>query len=178
MVTVEGSLWKFCAVLIAACFCSKVVPSVGGDWGLVAAPVFIFANLVCSSLKPELLVATGGGDVVLLVSLFHGFDSPIPSPGTETPALPSRLAAPWLSQLFDCVDGCTGSCTGDGCDCGATASKAGGCAMGREEVDAFVDVSFRDGSRGGRLGRGLGAASEVPLLALCAILRCTGGGGR
>jgi len=44
-VTEEGSLWKFWAVRIAACFCAKVVPSLGGGFSVIGEVAFIRANL-------------------------------------------------------------------------------------------------------------------------------------
>lgn len=65
--TDDGSLWKLEAVLSAACFSAHVVPCAG-------VVVVVVGE------------RAGGGGAVF----------PIPSPGTDIPAAPSRLMAPWF----------------------------------------------------------------------------------
>lgn len=116
--TDDGFLWKSAAVRSAACFCSVVVPSVGGgveDWWLATADLPSLANLFCNSLMwppplPLLLVVVGGGGGgekapargggAGLLALDRvggaGADFPMPSADTETPAAPSLFIAFWF----------------------------------------------------------------------------------
>ncbi len=90
--TDEGSLWKFDAVRMAACFCSKVVPSAGG-FALLPPPkeepsddLPSLEKRFWSSFTWEFDPA-GGGDAAAVVVLGSGLaDLPMPKAGTETPA--------------------------------------------------------------------------------------------
>ena len=99
-----------------------------------------------------------------LFSDFQGFDSSMPSVGTETPALLSLSIAPWFKPPFVDEDSWT------------AASYVGG-ATDRVEFDD----SLRGGNRGGKEGFGFGVACEMP--ERCALVGsemtwCVGGGGR
>ena len=116
----EGSLRNWVAVWRAACFWAKVVPWDGDGDGAAAATaaaavggalgeedvgeVVIFEKRLWRLLMDGDWVVVGldvGGAFVELDSLRHVFEAgelacppPIPKPGTETPAFPSRPKAP------------------------------------------------------------------------------------
>lgn len=137
-----GSLWKLDAVRRAACFCSIVVPSVGG--GLADCPELLpsFAKRFCSSfiwpvLGGEKAPDRGGGAGLLLLERDGGSGGaglPMPRAGTDTPADPSRLSAFWLRYPPPLDVG------GGAGDAGAVATE--------------VEDGVRGGSLGGRLGGG------------------------
>jgi hypothetical protein len=91
MDTDDGSLWNVAAVLRAACFWAKVVPSVGGGL-LVELPSF--ENRDCSSFIWLGERATVAGELVAAGFL----DGPMPRDGTETPAALKRLSEPWFKR--------------------------------------------------------------------------------
>jgi len=102
-----------------------------------------------------------------LRSLFHGFDSPpIPKPGTDTPALPSRLSEPGFITPRS----------------GAARSVVGVYAGGGDAGDGSTMPGVEDwrlgGSLGGSEGFGLGAAPVTGDLVSSSFARWMGGGGR
>lgn len=168
------------AGLIAACFCAHVVAtgaaaaataataaaSVGGVGGPVEEPVFEVPSLAkrfCSSLRCDGGVAFGRGGFGggASSSAWLGEDDPIPKAGTEMPAAPNLLMAPWfkLPELTPSVDS-------------GLAVRSG------------VPEPDRGGNLGGRLGAlaSLGVAPTTESyeggLRLPAASLLTGGGGR
>jgi hypothetical protein len=94
----------------------------------------------------------------------EAFVSPIPSAGTETPALARRDVASWLTYPCDAE--------------GGVALYAGG-----GEGECVTGVAFRGGTRGGSCGLGLalagaGAEAEAEEPEFGESRRRTGGGGR
>lgn len=139
-----GFFLKSDIVLSAACFCAHVVPCAGGGGdavppvagaGLDPPPIPNLPNRDCNSLMPEpaglgggfglLLPIVGGGSGALPLVLPLPL---IPSPGTDTPAAPSRSMAPWF--------------------------KNPACRLGGDSAATGDAVFCRGGNRGGRLGGG------------------------
>lgn len=143
-------------VLRAACFCAHVVPWLGGGGCGDAVPSFVedlpMPNLENRAWSSFTEVEEAGGGAVAELGLGlaladRGGGStgllpppPIPSPGTDNPAEPSRSTAPWFRKPV--------------CLLGASGAGSRGCAPGEL-------VFCRGGSRGGRLGGGAFPATEV-----------------
>lgn len=150
-----GFFLKSDIVFSAACFCAHVVPSDGAPWAgggdgveLLPKPPN-FENRDCSSLTdPD--PAAGGAAGLLAPDREGGgggntclFPPLIPSPGTETPAAPNRLTAPWFRKPV--------------CRLGAAGAGSPGEAPGEGPGEALLP---RGGRRGGRLGGGGFAVAE------------------
>ena len=90
------------------------------------------SSFICAPAPAEGVVLAEGGAA-------GGF--PMPSPGTETPAAPSRLMAPWFKTPARAGDPGGGDRTG----------RAGG-DIGAGDTTAGEPEPDRGGSRGGRLG--------------------------
>jgi hypothetical protein len=100
--TDEGSFRNAVAVLNAACFWAKDVPSVGasglGEEEDVSREKRDWSSLTWAELLRD---AGGGGDGLGVESRAGGGTAgllfpPTPKPGTDTPAAPNLLNAPWF----------------------------------------------------------------------------------
>ena len=90
---------RFLVVSSAARFCAHVVPPLE----LSDEPVLMWAKRFWSSdnwfcCGEDELSLCLGSVLVLLGGSCGGDVRPIPSPGTDTPARPSRSIVPWLSN--------------------------------------------------------------------------------
>lgn len=123
-------------------------------------PIPNLENRAWSSFTEEEVVAAGGDDIAELgrelVSAVRGggragllLPPPIPNPGTDNPAAPSRSTAPWFKKLV--------------CLLGASGAGSRGVALGEL-------LLCRGGSLGGRLG-GVGFPAATPAVGVY------GGGG-
>lgn len=136
--TAPGSCRNAAAVRSAACFSANVVPWLGGGGasGLAAAVPSLenrdCSSFICAPAPAEGVAPAEGGAT-------RGF--PMPSPGTETPAAPSLLMAPWFTSPARAGDPGGGDRTG----------RAGG-DVGVGDIAAGEPEPDRGGSRGGRLG--------------------------